>query len=374
MDQTLPEQQSNVTPQQSVGNLLGSSSPPPKQPDLNLQPKSKNRFPFLIVIFALIVLGVVVTIIYLQRINSPLLNSVGLKNKQLSTVSPVPSPQNKVSTIVSVPAGWKTATNKACNLNYAYPPDWETLPVDIEQQRCFFYVSKKERGSEIAHVSVVGQRTVNLWQKTQLEIEKQELVTQPINIARLEGITYPMPFPDGVKATIIYTGYAFHKGDDVYSLDTLSKDTPDDRSINNQIIATFTVSDMDGALPEGPDPYSRKENANPYTQDDNTKRRSDVSMLLNAVGQYAAENKGILPPRITNSPLEIAKNGVDLCEYLVPDYIPAIPSDPKLGKPIDVDGCKTQYKSGYTISKSSDNRITVSAPNAENNESISVTR
>src|ERR1041385_841975 len=38
--------------------------------------------------------------------------------------------------------------------------------------------------------------------------------------------------------------------------------------------------------------------AHQFAQANNTKRRSDILQILNAIGQYAAENKGNLPPDV----------------------------------------------------------------------------
>jgi prepilin-type N-terminal cleavage/methylation domain-containing protein len=68
----------------------------------------------------------------------------------------------------------------------------------------------------------------------------------------------------------------------------------------------------------------------------NTARRSHVTQILNAVGQYVAENKGQLPAEITAltagaaaTPLTAA-NFPNLCGQLVPTYIPALPKNPSV--------------------------------------------
>jgi type IV pilus assembly protein PilA len=101
----------------------------------------------------------------------------------------------------------------------------------------------------------------------------------------------------------------------------------------------------------------------------NTQRRSDVSALLNAVHQYAADNKGVLPTGITTAPALIS--GTGLCNALVPTYLAQLPVDPTAGT---WTSCSS-YTSGYNISVSAAaNRVTVSAPNAEISATISVTR
>src|SRR6478609_4407072 len=72
--------------------------------------------------------------------------------------------------------------------------------------------------------------------------------------------------------------------------------------------------------------------ARQFGQANDTKRRSDLTAILNAIGQYGASNSGQLPTEVgaltagvattlnsTNFPL--------LCAQLVPNYLPAIPVD-----------------------------------------------
>ncbi len=112
--------------------------------------------------------------------------------------------------------------------------------------------------------------------------------------------------------------------------------------------------------------------ARQFSQANNTKRRSDVAAILNAVHQYAADNKGVLPTGITTSPLNIgnAVGEANICAALVPTYIAEMPVDPTG----TYTSCTT-YDTNYSISKSAtNNRVTVSAPSAELSETISVTR
>ena len=97
-----------------------------------------------------------------------------------------------------------------------------------------------------------------------------------------------------------------------------------------------------------------------FAQANDTKRRSDVNAILNAVSQYAADNKGDLTAlgTMTSTPTLIANGtgNVDICNKIVPTYISAMPSDPKTGTGTDC----TTYSTGYSIAKDG-NRVTVSA-------------
>ena len=113
-----------------------------------------------------------------------------------------------------------------------------------------------------------------------------------------------------------------------------------------------------------------------FQQANNTQRQSDVNAILNAINQYAVDNKGQLPAGITTSALGIAKTGgADLCATLVPEYIAALPTDPigaTQGAPVT--DCAGDYATGYTVVDNGNNRITVAAPSAEQGASISATR
>jgi prepilin-type N-terminal cleavage/methylation domain-containing protein len=125
--------------------------------------------------------------------------------------------------------------------------------------------------------------------------------------------------------------------------------------------------------------------ARQFSQSNNTKRASDVNAILNAVDQYAADNRGQLPAGIPiedpNTPaseaLAIGSNlgEVDICASLVTDYMAALPVDPLTSNGTPVTDCTVAHTTGYTISRSStNNRVTVFAPAAELSQVISVTR
>ncbi len=108
----------------------------------------------------------------------------------------------------------------------------------------------------------------------------------------------------------------------------------------------------------------------------NAQRRSDVNTILNAVYQYAIDNQGNLP---TNIPTGTARaicttnavscnNGVDI-EVLTGSYLVKIPVDPSVVSPATATG--TDY---FIVRDAASNRVTVSAPRAEQSASISVTR
>lgn len=126
--------------------------------------------------------------------------------------------------------------------------------------------------------------------------------------------------------------------------------------------------------------------AKQFAQANDTKRRSDVNAILNAINQYAADKKGDLTALgipATSTLIGKTAGEVDLCSALVTKYLAALPVDPTQG----VDGlgvkgnaadCITgsgAYETAYKVKQSADdNRITVSAVAETAGETISVTR
>lgn len=114
--------------------------------------------------------------------------------------------------------------------------------------------------------------------------------------------------------------------------------------------------------------------ARQFAQARNTQRWSNVNTLLNAVGQRMAENRGLwnstcgtatvtLPA--TATAIGNGINNVNLDPCIVPTYVASMVMDPSTGTAADT---------GYTIVQGTNGRITVAAPGAELNETISVTR
>lgn len=114
--------------------------------------------------------------------------------------------------------------------------------------------------------------------------------------------------------------------------------------------------------------------ARQFNQANNTKRRSDVTALLNAISQYGADHKGTLPANISaTGSAEIANTGADICSDILLTYIPALPVDPEVNNGTPITSCTT-YATGYNVSKDANNRVTVSAPGAKLDEIIAITR
>lgn len=108
--------------------------------------------------------------------------------------------------------------------------------------------------------------------------------------------------------------------------------------------------------------------ARQFAQANNTQRQSNVAAILNAIGQYSIDHKGELPSDVDSGAEEIT---VDLCNDLVPTYLPALPTDPlsdSEGSSITNCASVGTGKIEYQIETDSDNRVTVSAPNTEDTD------
>jgi type IV pilus assembly protein PilA len=122
--------------------------------------------------------------------------------------------------------------------------------------------------------------------------------------------------------------------------------------------------------------------ARQFGQANNTKRRSDILQVLNAVHQYVAENQGQLPPEIkankdasTFTPVGLNDaNFPLLCGQLVTNYLPALPTDPSLNTSNITNCTGTWGNTGYQIAVDAAGRVTVSAPTTDNSAVITVTR
>ncbi len=121
-----------------------------------------------------------------------------------------------------------------------------------------------------------------------------------------------------------------------------------------------------------------------FASANNTRRRSDVNVILNAVGQYVTDHHGNLPSGVpvcatttcTGAAYKIDSTNVDICSgILTGGYIASLPVDPLTNGGSALTTCTGPYVTNYEIYQSSTNNwVTVQAPAAEGGETISVTR
>ena len=107
-----------------------------------------------------------------------------------------------------------------------------------------------------------------------------------------------------------------------------------------------------------------------FAQANNTARTNDINTVLNAVHQYAADHRGLLPSGIpTGTAAEIAsgQGNADICAVIVPDYVSLLPVDPDTNNGVAIADCAQQggYVTNYDIVRDASGRVTVSAPAAE---------
>jgi type IV pilus assembly protein PilA len=108
----------------------------------------------------------------------------------------------------------------------------------------------------------------------------------------------------------------------------------------------------------------------------NAQRSADVTTILNGVYQYSLDNNGTIPSGVTTTSTEICATGAASCTGLVDlstvtsneKYLTSVPKDPQCSTTCATNG------TGYKILQTSNGRITVTAPGAEQGKTISVTR
>ncbi|HWZ65933.1 MAG TPA: prepilin-type N-terminal cleavage/methylation domain-containing protein [Patescibacteria group bacterium] len=116
----------------------------------------------------------------------------------------------------------------------------------------------------------------------------------------------------------------------------------------------------------------------------NVNRRTAINTIIDGIHQYALDNNGVLPTvgtrlgavALSATPTEVCSTTATSCAGLVDlailtasdKYIVAIPKDPQCPAECSANG------TGYFIAKDINNRLIVSAPNAENGKTISVNK
>lgn len=114
--------------------------------------------------------------------------------------------------------------------------------------------------------------------------------------------------------------------------------------------------------------------ARQFEQARNAQRQSNVNTILNAIGQNMVDNNGVFTCGVSltasSTVIGSATGNVDICSCITPTYISDVPADPTKGV---WSSCST-YESRYEVLQAASGRITVSAPDAELSQTISVTR
>jgi len=102
--------------------------------------------------------------------------------------------------------------------------------------------------------------------------------------------------------------------------------------------------------------------ARQFGQANDTRRQSDVTQVLNAIGAYEADNAGQLPAGIPVSPTP-AVDASTVCSLIVPNYIPSLPVDPQVNNGAAFTACPTPGAgvSGYSVYQDGAGHVTVTA-------------
>jgi type IV pilus assembly protein PilA len=118
--------------------------------------------------------------------------------------------------------------------------------------------------------------------------------------------------------------------------------------------------------------------ARQFAQARNTQRNSNVRAILDAIGQRAADNRGVFELNcgagaVPTSSVLISSSTYDIGTCLVPTYISQLPFDPSDSAAYY--NSLSDYNTGYGVfADPATGRITVHASSAELGEVISITR
>ncbi len=110
----------------------------------------------------------------------------------------------------------------------------------------------------------------------------------------------------------------------------------------------------------------------------NTKRTADVNVIMNAIGQNMADNRGIFTCAsgslgASSTRMAIGAGNYDIAPCLAPTYLVSLPYDPNAYNAHWTS--VTDYDTAYGVSKNAaTGRITISVIYPESGETISVTR
>jgi type II secretory pathway pseudopilin PulG len=120
--------------------------------------------------------------------------------------------------------------------------------------------------------------------------------------------------------------------------------------------------------------------AGQLAQSRNTQRKLHLTTFIAAIRQNIADkNTGVfncasgdIPTSTKKMASTVSSTTYNIAPCLVPVYVPTLPFDPTAPQAHYTSA--SDYDTGYTIVKNSSSQITISAPYAEQNQSITITR
>jgi len=352
-----------------VRNRTPTQTPPPQQPTITQpiepvqQHKSKKGKLLIILFFAFcFVLAGLIAYFLFNKEGQSLVNTIlPLASNKNDEVNNQNEKINSPILNLKIPDSWKTLDDSECGVSLKYPPTWEILRNTTYRLFCNLSLVNS-MGQSASHFSVLVINQSGGWER----ILNKEKIIRKLTIAGFEAVEAEAKVEPAFASISKTSSYFFHDGDYVYTVMMVSHTSyPKEHEVLKQILSTITVT--------GKPKIVEKADEHMYDKADNTARRSHVTMILNAIGQYVADDRGVLPSNIPLNPQEIRSDGIDICALLVPTYIYALPIDPSLNKE-NITDCSKPYKTGYVISKDNGSRVTVSAPLSSLGESISVSR
>ena len=346
-----------VTPQEAPTEAQPSTITGPISP--YTPPSHGKRIVFILLILLVISGGLVAGTMYFAQVKSlPILGS--LSHASLTPAKRAAS-ENPLASQAALSSAWKSASNSYCAATLSYPPEWVVTQNETSNSRCVIEVdqSKEKAAGKFIFTGLKLDGGIE-------GLVKGLGQTTPIKFAGMDAYRYVPPLPTTSQSRANVTAIIGYKNGMIYNATLLnySKQT-NIQEVLDEMAQKVIIDDRPQAVEITPI-------ADQFALSHNSARERYVLEILNAVGQYAAENRGVLPPGIPGVPTEIAKDGYDLCHYIYPDYIAQLPQDPLVGNGILT--CSEAYKTGFMISKSSRDEITISAPRAELGKTISVIR
>jgi len=104
--------------------------------------------------------------------------------------------------------------------------------------------------------------------------------------------------------------------------------------------------------------------ARQFAQANDSTRSSNVNTILNGIGQFIADERGTLPAGLPDAGDPAEDISEDLCNSIVPDFIPALPTDPTSAYDgVGITDCSAldDDVSGYTVVLDTEGRVTITA-------------
>jgi hypothetical protein len=106
-------------------------------------------------------------------------------------------------------------------------------------------------------------------------------------------------------------------------------------------------------------------------------RQLDLARVMQAVARYGHDHQAL--PTSVGTEVKVLGSrevGLDWCTALVPTYLKDLPVDPAIGLNVEGGVCDGDdlYSTGYTVERTKDGVLVLSAASEENAESLGISR